>query len=330
MPLGRIEVSTAAELQNIWDWDDLWQHSRATPFQSPHWLLPWWKHFGQGDLRLVAFRRDRRLVALAPLCVFHNRGTRELRLMGAGNTDYLDLLAARRDAAEAAANLLEWAASPAAGVDALLFEQLPPGSALLKAGRAELGVPCPVLPLQPGVDLHQQVPGAMADNLQHYRRRVEKIGPVQFEAATPENFEELFAALVRLHGQRRARRGLPGVLDEPRSQHFHHAVAHGFLLAGVLRMYGMRVGGELAAVYYGFHCHGRAYHYLSGFEPRFEMASAGTLVVAHAIEQALREGAREFDFLRGRDANKYSWGAQDRPTYRIYRSMARRYAQPAA
>jgi hypothetical protein len=33
---------------------------------------------------------------------------------------------------------------------------------------------------------------------------------------------------------------------------------------------------------------------------------------AHAIEQALREGAREFHFLRGQEAYKYGWGAVDR------------------
>jgi hypothetical protein len=33
---------------------------------------------------------------------------------------------------------------------------------------------------------------------------------------------------------------------------------------------------------------------------------------AHAIEQAIAEGAREFHFLRGPEAYKYAWGATDR------------------
>jgi CelD/BcsL family acetyltransferase involved in cellulose biosynthesis len=40
--------------------------------------------------------------------------------------------------------------------------------------------------------------------------------------------------------------------------------------------------------------------------------SAGTQIVAHAIEEAAREGATEFHFLRGGEAYKYAWGV-DRP-----------------
>jgi CelD/BcsL family acetyltransferase involved in cellulose biosynthesis len=39
------------------------------------------------------------------------------------------------------------------------------------------------------------------------------------------------------------------------------------------------------------------------------------LIVAHAIEQAIREGAGEMDFLRGREPYKYRWGAVDRSSY---------------
>jgi CelD/BcsL family acetyltransferase involved in cellulose biosynthesis len=40
--------------------------------------------------------------------------------------------------------------------------------------------------------------------------------------------------------------------------------------------------------------------------------SPGTQIVAHAIEEAVREGAEEFHFLRGGEAYKYAWGAVDR------------------
>jgi CelD/BcsL family acetyltransferase involved in cellulose biosynthesis len=39
------------------------------------------------------------------------------------------------------------------------------------------------------------------------------------------------------------------------------------------------------------------------------------VLVGCAIEAAAEEGAREFDFLRGREAYKYRWGARDRPTF---------------
>ena|SRR5438105_11909593 len=56
--------------------------------------------------------------------------------------------------------------------------------------------------------------------------------------------------------------------------------------------------------------------YLSGFDPALARFSLGTLLVGHAIEEAVREGAEEFDFLRGQEDYKYRWGAKDRLVYR--------------
>jgi hypothetical protein len=39
--------------------------------------------------------------------------------------------------------------------------------------------------------------------------------------------------------------------------------------------------------------------------------SPGTLLIAHAIEEVIREGAAIFDFLRGQERYKYFWGAGD-------------------
>jgi len=60
----------------------------------------------------------------------------------------------------------------------------------------------------------------------------------------------------------------------------------------------------------------RASYYLSGLDPAFQRLSPGTVMIGHAIEEAVRAGASGFDFLRGKEAYKYKWGAKDRPTYR--------------
>ena len=59
----------------------------------------------------------------------------------------------------------------------------------------------------------------------------------------------------------------------------------------------------------------RAYDYITGFDPDVAALGAGTVLVGCAIEAAVEERAREFDFLRGREAYKYRWGAHDRPTF---------------
>jgi CelD/BcsL family acetyltransferase involved in cellulose biosynthesis len=77
-------------------------------------------------------------------------------------------------------------------------------------------------------------------------------------------------------------------------------------------MYAMRINERIVAVFYGFAHQGTVYYYLSGFDPELDRLSIGSLLVAHAVEEAVREEATTFDFLRGAEEYKYSWGATDR------------------
>jgi CelD/BcsL family acetyltransferase involved in cellulose biosynthesis len=81
---------------------------------------------------------------------------------------------------------------------------------------------------------------------------------------------------------------------------------------GLARLFELRVGGRMAGCYYGFFDRGRAYAYIGGFDSEFAAISPGNLLVAHAIEEARREGGSEFHFLRGREPYKYEWGAVER------------------
>ena len=59
----------------------------------------------------------------------------------------------------------------------------------------------------------------------------------------------------------------------------------------------------------------------AGFDPSQPRLSPGVQIIAHAIEQAIAEGATSFDFLRGGESYKYAWGAVDRP--KISRRLSR-------
>ncbi|HEU4754100.1 MAG TPA: GNAT family N-acetyltransferase, partial [Armatimonadota bacterium] len=296
---------------------ELWERCpAATPFQTPDWLIPWWKHLGESELLVLAVREEGRLVGLAPFFLYTKPGSRvrELFLLGTGTTDYLDALF-----------LPGWAEAGAEAVFARLdamshrwdlcdLQQLSDESPLLGAvpegwieevGPAEA---CPVLAL----DAHlSRVPGKMLHNLRYYRRRAERCGRVEIEAARPENLDALFAALLRLHAARWSERGEGGVLADPRVQRHHRGAAPELLRRGVLQLFALRIDGEIVACYYGLLARGRAYYYLSGFDPAWSHLSPGTLVIGHALEEAVRGGARELDFLRGREPYKYFWGAED-------------------
>ena len=90
-------VSSLPALERIApEWERLWSAAHGSVFQSPAWLLPWWKHIGQGTPACVALRSgdDGALVGFAPLYVHTapTTGRRHLFPLGIATTDRLDIL----------------------------------------------------------------------------------------------------------------------------------------------------------------------------------------------------------------------------------------------
>ena len=306
-------------------WLDLWRRCpAASPFQHPAWLAPWWTTFHPGHLRLSTVVADGQLVALAPLYLEEGALGRRLLPLGMSVSDYLDVLVdpAWPDAGPALAGEIARSAD-ASRID---LEELPPGAGALGlpawSGWREAGVSaqsaCPVLAL--GDTLEGSIPALKARKLRMARRRADRRS-WRIEAATVSTAPDLLAALYRLHGARWKTRGEPGVLAHGDIRAFHAAVVPGLLADGVLCLAAVWLGETLAGVYYGFVHAGRAYAYLGGFDPAFAYESPGTLLMGHAIETAIAEGATEFHFLRGQEAYKYDWGAVDR--WNVRRTLER-------
>ena len=283
------------------DWLDLWRRSGATPFQSLMWLLPWWRHFGSNELHAIEFREGGRLEALAPLYILRDDSESLGLFLGTGISDYLDVLG---DAAFmdhiARADCQVWELQQLRESSPILNAPLPNGW----SDNVEDQDPCLVLPLaELSPSTHFQ------KKLRYYRRRLE---PVTFEEATPDNLNALLQALFDLHAARWQRRDMPGMLADDVIQQFHRDAAKAMLDAGALRMYAMRSADRIVATFYGFADATTVYYYLSGYDPELEKLSPGTVVIAHAIERAQRDGAATFDFLRGAEEYKTSWGAKPR------------------
>lgn len=326
-----IEALTSfEELQSIEDlWIDLWlRDPAATPFQSPHWVLPWFRHFGSGEVLAVVAREDDRLDALAPMFILRDDDDPAESLgmlIGTGNSDYLDLLATP---AAPAGEILERLAS----ADCAMWDlqQLRDTSPLLTApppakceDQTEPHDACLVLSIDGAGDELQNITSThFRKKLRYYRRSLERERSVRWETPSAETLDEFMTALFDLHAARWKPRGLPGMLAAGVDQSFHREVARCMLGAEALRMYALRVDGRIVAIFYGFAHHDTVYYYLSGYDPDLDKMSVGSVIVAHAIEQAVRSGAKTFDFLRGAEDYKYAWGAQDRMNKR--RRLTRR------
>jgi CelD/BcsL family acetyltransferase involved in cellulose biosynthesis len=324
-------ITTEAELEALAPaWQDLWCRApAATPFHSPAWLLPWWREIGGGDLRVLVARQDGRIVGLLPLYLQHERDGGKLLPLGIAISDYLDGLFEAGSGPEVADAILRCLA----GRDdwrACELHPLRAGSPLLAARAPGCSheilefEPCQVLEVPPGArDLREVIPSGMRAKFRQAERRATKAGRVRFESATAASVAEILEAFFRLHAARWDSRDAPGVLADPAIQRFHRAAAPHLLKAGLLRLQALRLDEEIIAVVYALSAKDRAYCYLSGFNPDFGAISPGTLTVGHVIRQALGEGARAIDFLRGQERFKARWGAREQPCYgRILRRSA--------
>ncbi len=310
------------------EWAQLWRRCpSATVFQGPEWLIPWWKHLGEGSLCVLLFRDAGELVGLAPLYIYSGATsvTRRVFLLGTGNTDYLDVLFAPGWETRCAARMLQQLGARSSAWDLCEFHDVRPSSPLLSMAippgwksEVKFQEPCPVMSLGNGTARPEDViPAPMFQKLAYYRRRLGRMGRARFEPVGATGLEEALESLFQLHERRWGERGQQGVLNNPRVKAFHREVVRETGRAGTLRLHLLRVGERVAGVLYGFYDGRWAYYYLSGFAPEFAKLSPGVLMIGHAIEEAIREGAREFDFLRGREPYKYTWGAKERPNYMV-------------
>jgi CelD/BcsL family acetyltransferase involved in cellulose biosynthesis len=302
-------------------WERLWRRAPlATPFQSPAWLLPWWRRFGTGAPRAAVLHDGELMAGILPLYVLDDGSERKLLPMGAGITDYQDALLAPGLAEDAARRLLGAALGQAErdGVTVCDLIDLPPDSHLREAAAPEgwrgewrSSDACPVLALPDAVEqLRARVPRATLRKLRMNRHRAARAGGCTTEIATAETAPMLLDTLFRLH---RARWAGQGATADPRVRAFHREAAPLLLAAGALRLQVLRFGSRIVAGYYALLAgRRRILFYLSAYDPNHARESPGTVLLGAMIEAAIREGRTELHFLRGGESYKYAWGGVDR------------------
>jgi CelD/BcsL family acetyltransferase involved in cellulose biosynthesis len=306
------------------EWSKLCERSpNASPFQRPEWLIPYARVFEPQQLWGIEVRDGERLVAFAPLVIDTKGKERAVVPLGLGVSDYLDVLADSGSAAVATA--LRHIQEQSDSWDLLRFAELRHTSYLLRAELPEgwqratsNGEPCPVLQLPEAEDgLMEAASTRMLARLRNARRRLEREGQVSVQTVTPETLPAMLEAFFDLHGKRWRSVGAQGVLSDASVRKFHRLAAPGLLHCGVLRLYVLRLNDHPIAALYAFFDKAVAYFYLQGFDPAFGTYSPGGLILETVLREAWREGMRNADMLRGREAYKYKWGARDYPTFSL-------------
>jgi CelD/BcsL family acetyltransferase involved in cellulose biosynthesis len=305
-------------------------------FLTWEWLFTWWKHLSRGRrLQLVLVRRAGELVAAAPLALRPWRLRQltpytglEFAAMGPVGSDYLDILVHRDAQTPALAALARYLAQrklvlELARVERTTSQALGLALALKQHGWSATGTTtdtCPIIRLT-GHSWDSYLASLGQEHRYNFRRRLKNLGKhghVSFEPVQTEAQRQTgIALLVSLHRLRWDERGGSGALHTDDLVGFHVAFSRLAFERGWLRLYVLRLNGEPAAAWYGFHYGGVFYFYQSGFDPRFAKLSVGLVIMGLAIKSAIEDGAGIYDFLLGDERYKFLWAHEERELVRL-------------
>jgi len=335
------------------EWTDLLLGTpRPSVFLSWEWMTTWLHEFNPARMSpkvLLVRRADGTLVGLAPLCESAPRGplmVRTLSFMGTGvGADHLAVLARTGAEVQTRAAVAGWLWADRRW-DILDLPRLDDDTAqwLERAAGAfdrELASVSRTADICPFITL----PGSWEDFLRALRsdarkdlgrrwRRLREQGDVSIEQVQePVQLEPAWRVLLRLHDERRQVAGGRSAFTAPRSLAFHRAFLERAAERGWLRLYLMRVADHYVAAEYCLSLGGRVVDLQTGFDAGWSRFGVSTLLLGHAIQQAIAEGATEFDFLRGGETYKQQrWAAALRrdTTLVVWRRRPRVRAMMAA
>jgi len=309
-------------------WEDLHARaSRASPFLSPRFLLPWRRAFGRGcDVRIARWTSggapDEGLLFL---CRCGEGGWTFLG--GEQVADYLDALVPPVHAEAFWREFLE-RGLPSLGGGPLRLAGLVEGTpalSLLPRLCRERGLACsveemdraPFVSLQGSFDAYlDRLDGKGRHELRRKMRRAGELLPgLSFRVTrTAAELAADLPSFVELH--RKSRPAKEAFMDGA-METFFRDVAQGFLASGNLRLAFLSTQGKDVASVFQFRTDAALLLYNSGYDPEHRAANPGIVLIARCIGQAADEGCTEYDFLRGSERYKYDLGGVDRIVYRL-------------
>lgn len=318
------EEINESELEKISPaWTELCKRCHlTTPFQFPHWIMPWWKNLGGGSLKAVIFTDGYLLAGIALFFIFENEiGKRKVCFIGTGITDYLDIIALPGYEEAVFNSLMQYLNDISSQWDECDLQDIPESSVLLHfeypdmfvVERSDYNI-CSHIRLPLNLDkFRTSLPRNLRKNLSRSARMLSRSGGYHLEMADNSNIESFLQDFFKLHQARWERKKKKGVLHDGVLKKFHVQAASELIKDGLLRIYEMLYCKKPIASYYVLAHKNRVYGYLGGFDPSMEKYSPGTLLLYHVVEDSVKRGAESFDFLRGDEKYKSYW----RPVYSV-------------
>jgi len=316
-----LEVSeTLGEVASLW-WD-IWRRlPRPYVFYSPLFLQAWREELApHTHLIMLVARKEGQVVGIAPLMAQGD----ELSLAGDPQVcDYMDVVLAPGAEEEALSLMLDralqmpwrrlvlWGLHPQSVTRSLI-----PSLASTRGLRVqeEVEAVCPQMALPSSWHEYlRELPSKERHELERKLRRLQRVAEPEMESlSSPEAMEAALDDFFLLHRASRPDKAL--FMTEAMARFFRRLVSAPEAMA---RLYFLRLGRERVASVLCFAAGQSLLVYNSGYNPDYSHLAVGLLSKALLVAQAMAEGFRHLDFLRGDEPYKYALGARDWPVYRL-------------
>ena len=299
----------------------LWARSKESlpwpgPFVSPPWLAAWWSHFGAGrSPYLLSIRNHGAFVGLAPLM----REGAEAHLMGEADVcDHLDCVVAPQWAGLFYDRLLDHLVGD--GIRRLVLDPVRADASVMvhlapMAEKAGLRIRCTpedalfAMPLpERWEDYLMALSGKERHETRRKLRRLNEAGSVALRCIrTPRELPralDIFLALFRANRDDKA-----AFMSDPMAAFFKDLSAN-LAAEDLLRLYLLELDGRAIAATLCLDDGATVYLYNNGYDERFRKLSPGLMVKILSIREAIRNGRRCYDFLKGAEPYKKRLGGQ--------------------
>lgn len=181
----------------------------------------------------------------------------------------------------------------------------------LKVGKQEVA---------PYVDLpgswEEYLSGLKRKYRKELKRKIKRLETVGYQVTQEDNLAEF----VRLH--RLSDPAKNKFMSEPMARFFKDVCEIKFPGWQTVLSF-LKIEGKYAAGIMSFVSENEWWLYNSGYDPEFSYYSAGLLLKAWSIRQAIEAGKKKYDFLRGSERYKYELGGKDLQLYRVVQLLTR-------
>lgn len=347
--LRLLSVSNSEEfavLRSIWN-HVLERSSDKAVTQTWEWLHTWWTTYGgERELRIVVGYQNDEPIGVAPFSMpktsmryYGLLPYKTIWFIGGGKTrdrnvvsDYLNIIVAEGKENVFVIGLLKWL-SRTNDWDEIILENISSESripGLLYRAAQQCNIRYQVLNSAPSIVIKlpdswekylESISGSLRYRIVRGRKEFQKLKGEYVKVLTENELDSAFNRLEMLHQNRWEGKAESGAFASASWKKFHKALIDLAFRNGWLDLSFLNLEGKPVAANYNFLFDGNVHFFQSGLIPHENKhIRLGLILHSYCIEDAIRRGMREYDFLRVGSSGagyKESWGNYSRTLYDI-------------